>query len=211
MSDYYFSSSVKRLHQQWGAATARSVDASHRTTYLPFNPQGLPIEIQIHTHRPTFNPHGDRQPKGQNTEPNPPQNVMQNQYNFCSYLSQCHELWEQADLYVSRGQCEGLFYLSFSVSSFFEFFVPRFLYSIGPRVWAVDPALQLEGPGLLHKEGPEDSECFDQWRGSKCGPSSFFPSSWTEWTGPQVGPQVMRRTNRITDYERGIMDMMSPL
>ena len=99
----------------------------------------------------------------------------------------------------------------FIVNSFFEFFVPRFLYSIGPRVWAVDPALQLEGPGLLHKEGPEDSECFDQWRGSKCGPSSFFPSSWTEWTGPQVGPQVMRRTNRITDYERGIMDMMSPL
>ena len=39
----------------------------------------------------------------------PPQNVMQNQYNFCSYLSQCHELWEQADLYVSRGQCEGIF------------------------------------------------------------------------------------------------------
>ena len=48
ISDYYFSSSVKRLHQQWGAATARSVDASHCTTYLPFNPQGLPIEIQIH-------------------------------------------------------------------------------------------------------------------------------------------------------------------
>lgn len=37
-----------------------------------------------------------------------PKNVMQNQYNFCSYLSQCHELWEQADLYVSKGQCEGL-------------------------------------------------------------------------------------------------------
>ena len=36
-----------------------------------------------------------------------PKNVMQNQYNFCSYLSQCHELWEQADLYVSKGQCEG--------------------------------------------------------------------------------------------------------
>jgi len=38
-----------------------------------------------------------------------PKNVMQNQYNFCSYLSQCHELWEQADLYVSRGQCEDFF------------------------------------------------------------------------------------------------------
>ena len=38
-----------------------------------------------------------------------PKNVMQNQFNFCSYLSQCHELWEQADLYVSKGQCEGRF------------------------------------------------------------------------------------------------------
>ena len=36
-----------------------------------------------------------------------PKTVMQNQYNFCSYLSQCHELWEQADVYVSKGQCEG--------------------------------------------------------------------------------------------------------
>jgi len=39
-----------------------------------------------------------------------PRNVMQNQYNFCSYLSQCHELWEQADLYVvKRGICEDFF------------------------------------------------------------------------------------------------------
>ena len=39
-----------------------------------------------------------------------PRNVMQNQYNFCSYLSQCHELWEQADIHVVRdvrGACEG--------------------------------------------------------------------------------------------------------
>ena len=47
-----------------------------------------------------------------------PRNVMQNQYNFCSYLSQCHELWEQADLYVSRGQCEGLFIPTFCNSVF---------------------------------------------------------------------------------------------
>ena len=38
-----------------------------------------------------------------------PKNVMQNQYNFCSYLSQCHELWEQADLYVRKSQCEDFF------------------------------------------------------------------------------------------------------
>ena len=35
-----------------------------------------------------------------------PRNVMQNQYNFCSYLSQSHELWEQADLFVMR---QGIF------------------------------------------------------------------------------------------------------
>ena len=34
------------------------------------------------------------------------QNVMQNQYNLASYLSQCHELWEQADLFVDKFQCE---------------------------------------------------------------------------------------------------------
>ena len=36
-----------------------------------------------------------------------PRNVMQNQYNFCSYLSQSHELWEQADLFVARGEGKG--------------------------------------------------------------------------------------------------------
>jgi len=38
-----------------------------------------------------------------------PRNVMQSQYTFCSYLSQCHELWEQADLYVVKGVCEDFF------------------------------------------------------------------------------------------------------
>ena len=36
-----------------------------------------------------------------------PRNVMQNQYKFCSYLSQCHELWEQADLFVAKGEGKG--------------------------------------------------------------------------------------------------------
>ena len=135
---------------------------------------------------------------------------MQNQYNFCSYLSQCHELWEQADLYVSRGQCEGLFFPTFFNSVFSHFVSPRFLYSIGPRVWAVDPPLQPEGPGLLHKERPEDSECLKQWGGS---PSSVFSPSWPEWTGPQACHEVKRRTIRITNmnnYEWGIMDLESP-
>lgn len=38
-----------------------------------------------------------------------PKNVMQNQFNFCSYLSQCHELWEQADLFVNKGNVEDFF------------------------------------------------------------------------------------------------------
>ena len=180
MSDYYFSSSVKRLHQQWGAATARSVDASHRTTYLPFNPQGLPIEIKIHTHRPSFNPHGDRQPKGQNTEPNPPQNVMQNQYNFCSYLSQCHELWEQADLYVSRGQCEGLFFLQLSAICFLTFFPSDFFIQLdqecgpltlhsslkdlvyytrrGLRTLSASTSEEVPPPPFFHAPGPSEQD-----------------------------------------------------
>ncbi len=31
---------------------------------------------------------------------------MQNQYNLAAYLSQCHELWEQADVFVDKFQCE---------------------------------------------------------------------------------------------------------
>ena len=55
---------------------------------------------------------------------------MQNQYNFCSYLSQCHELWEQADLYVSRGQCEGLFYLSLVLTLSLNFLSPDFFIQL---------------------------------------------------------------------------------
>ena len=36
-----------------------------------------------------------------------PSQVMEKQYQFCSYLSQCHELWELADLYCNRGHCKG--------------------------------------------------------------------------------------------------------
>jgi len=36
-----------------------------------------------------------------------PKNVMQLQYTYCQYLSQCHELWEYADMYASRGKCSG--------------------------------------------------------------------------------------------------------
>lgn len=36
-----------------------------------------------------------------------PQSVMQKQHQYCNYLSQCHELWEMADVYAQRGHCEG--------------------------------------------------------------------------------------------------------
>lgn len=38
-----------------------------------------------------------------------PKNTLQNQFNIASYLSQCHELWEQADLFATRGSLEGFF------------------------------------------------------------------------------------------------------
>ena len=36
-----------------------------------------------------------------------PQSVMQMQHQFCNYLSQCHELWEMADVYTHKGHCAG--------------------------------------------------------------------------------------------------------
>ena len=41
-----------------------------------------------------------------------PSQVMEKQYQFCSYLSQCHELWELADLYTYRGHCKGMHQLN---------------------------------------------------------------------------------------------------
>jgi hypothetical protein len=38
-----------------------------------------------------------------------PKATLQNQYNIASYLSQCHELWEQAELFLTKGNCEGFF------------------------------------------------------------------------------------------------------
>ena len=134
---------VQRLYKQWWTEVARRSDPTHRASYLPFNPKGFSLfkyDNDI-SHVPLF------------------QNVMQNQYNFCSYLSQCHELWEQADLYVSRGQCEGLF-LCFVCFKINIIVFSRLLYPIGPRVRAVDSALQPEGPGLLHQERSQDPECF---------------------------------------------------
>lgn len=40
-----------------------------------------------------------------------PQSVIQKQHQYCNYLSQCHELWEMADLCAHRGHCEGETYV----------------------------------------------------------------------------------------------------
>uniref|UniRef100_A0A0K2TGK9 AF4/FMR2 family member lilli n=1 Tax=Lepeophtheirus salmonis TaxID=72036 RepID=A0A0K2TGK9_LEPSM len=35
-----------------------------------------------------------------------PQNVMKKHFQYGTYLTQCHYLWEQADMYLHRGHCE---------------------------------------------------------------------------------------------------------
>ena len=108
-----------------------------------------------------------------------PRNVMQNQYNFCSYLSQCHELWEQADIHVVRdvrGACEGEYSTVYRLPclqtqtphihiqlrlnltivpalAFYRCFASRFLHPAGPGVRPPHPPLLAQGPGQLHEEG----------------------------------------------------------
>ena len=36
-----------------------------------------------------------------------PHILMHQQYHYSYYLTQCHELWEMAELYTSKGQCQG--------------------------------------------------------------------------------------------------------
>jgi len=35
--------------------------------------------------------------------------TLENQFNIAAYLSQCHELWEQAELFLNKGNCEDFF------------------------------------------------------------------------------------------------------
>ncbi|QQP49092.1 Uncharacterized protein FKW44_009620, partial [Caligus rogercresseyi] len=35
-----------------------------------------------------------------------PQSVMKKHFQYGTYLTQCHDLWEQADMYLHRGHCE---------------------------------------------------------------------------------------------------------
>ena len=36
-----------------------------------------------------------------------PHTLMQKQYNYSNYLTQCHELWEMAEVFTTRGHCSG--------------------------------------------------------------------------------------------------------
>ena len=36
-----------------------------------------------------------------------PHILMHQQYHYSYYLTQCHELWEMADLFTTKGQCQG--------------------------------------------------------------------------------------------------------
>lgn len=114
---------------------------------------------------------------------------MQNQYNFCSYLSQCHELWEQADLYVSRGQCEGLFFLQLSAICFLTFFPSDFFIQLdqecgpltlhsslkdlvyytrrGLRTLSASTSEEVPPPPFFHAPGPseQDHKSVMKWYG----------------------------------------------
>jgi len=36
-----------------------------------------------------------------------PHTLMQKQYNYSNYLTQCHELWEMAEVHIIKGHCSG--------------------------------------------------------------------------------------------------------
>ena len=37
-----------------------------------------------------------------------PHSLMQKQYHYSNYLTQCHELWDVAELFTNRGHCQGI-------------------------------------------------------------------------------------------------------
>ena len=131
---------------------------------------------------------------------------MQNQYNFCSYLSQCHELWEQADLYVSRGQCEGLFYLSLVLTLSLNFLSPDFFIQLdqecgpltlhsslkdlvyytrrGLRTLSAstsDEAASVAPPPFFHPPGPseQDHKSVLKWWGGRIESQTMKEALWT--------------------------------
>ena len=78
---------------------------------------------------------------------------------YYSYMSQCHEKWDEADLTIQRGQCEGLcFILSGLIAFIHNLDICRLRGEPGPRVRPVDPPQLHQGPGPLHEGGAQDPE-----------------------------------------------------
>ena len=46
-----------------------------------------------------------------------PHTLMQKQYNYSNYLTQCHELWEMAEVHIIKGHCSGKYIVIFYVLS----------------------------------------------------------------------------------------------
>ena len=83
---------------------------------------------------------------------------------YYSYMSQCHEKWDEADLTIQRGQCEGLClifvrpYCVHNLNWTFAHRTCRLRGEPGPRVRPVDPPQLHQGPGPLHEGGAQDPE-----------------------------------------------------
>ena len=84
---------------------------------------------------------------------------------YYSYMSQCHEKWDEADLTIQRGQCEGLCLILLGLIAFihnlnwtFAHRTCRLRGEPGPRVRPVDPPQLYQGPGPLHEGGAQDPE-----------------------------------------------------
>ena len=81
---------------------------------------------------------------------------------YYSHMSQCHEKWDEADVAIQQGQCEGLCFISLGLIAIitwrFTHRTCRLRGEPGPRVRPVDPPQLHQGPGPLHEGGAQDRE-----------------------------------------------------
>ena len=127
-----------------------------------------------------------------------PRNVMQNQYNFCSYLSQSHELWEQADLFVMRqGIFEGKTSQQWTSSkSKFNFhigsklrtenWIQTFKHSFNQHSWGeiIFDNFQISSSVLTRSVVPWHFT--PHWKTLLITPGKVWtPSNMNEWSPPQ--------------------------
>ena len=69
-----------------------------------------------------------------------PHILMHQQYHYSYYLTQCHELWEMADLFTTKGQCQGNFKnICFSKSGVFG---PFYLFGCFGHFWHISVPLK---------------------------------------------------------------------